>query len=100
MIKEALARLENELASRPIFGQPIVEANQAGTVARVSVPIAGDPNGTRAIEAVRELRSEVVPRAFAGTDAQVYVGGDTAEELDYHDTVNFWLPLVSCSCWD
>ena len=94
VIKEALARLENELASRPIFGQPIVEANQAGTVARVSVPIAGDPNGTRAIEAVRELRSEVVPRAFAGVDAQVYVGGDTAEELDYHDTVNFWLPLV------
>ena len=24
----------------------------------------------------------------------VYVGGDTAEELDYHDTVDFWLPLV------
>ena len=22
------------------------------------------------------------------------MGGDTAEELDYHDTVNFWLPLV------
>jgi RND superfamily putative drug exporter len=22
------------------------------------------------------------------------VGGDTAEELDYHDTVNYWLPLV------
>ena len=34
------------------------------------------------------------PRAFAGVDAEVHVGGDTAEELDYHDTVNFWLPLV------
>ena len=22
------------------------------------------------------------------------MGGDTSEELDYHDTVNFWLPLV------
>ncbi len=84
----------NELARRPIFGEPIVEANEAGTVARVTVPIAGNPDGERAIEAVRELRSEVVPRAFAGVDAEVYVGGDTAEELDYHDTVNFWLPLV------
>ena len=37
---------------------------------------------------------EVVPVAFAGVDAEVYVGGDTAEELDYHDTVDFWLPLV------
>jgi uncharacterized membrane protein YdfJ with MMPL/SSD domain len=93
-VEGALARLEQELARRPIFGEPVVEANEAGTVARVTVPIAGNPDGERAIAAVRELRSEVVPRAFAGVDAQVYVGGDTAEELDYHDTVNFWLPLV------
>ena len=93
-VEGALARLEQELARRPIFGEPTVEANEAGTVARVTVPIAGNPDGERAIEAVRELRSEAVPRAFAGVDAEVYVGGDTAEELDYHDTVNFWLPLV------
>jgi putative drug exporter of the RND superfamily len=93
-VEGALARLEQELARRPIFGEPVVEANEAGTVARVTVPVAGNPDGERAIAAVRELRSEVVPRAFAGVDAQVYVGGDTAEELDYHDTVNFWLPLV------
>jgi uncharacterized membrane protein YdfJ with MMPL/SSD domain len=93
-VEAALARLEQELARRPIFGEPTVEANEAGTVARVTVPIAGNPDGERAIAAVRELRSEVVPRAFAGVEAEVYVGGDTAEELDYHDTVNFWLPLV------
>jgi RND superfamily putative drug exporter len=90
----AFARLEQALARRPIFGEPVVEANEAGTVARVTVPIAGNPDGEAAIEAVRELRSEGVPRAFAGVEAEVYVGGDTAEELDYHDTVDFWLPLV------
>jgi uncharacterized membrane protein YdfJ with MMPL/SSD domain len=90
----ALARFEQELARRPIFGEPVVEANDAGTVARITVPIAGNPDGEEAIGAVRELRSEVVPRAFSSADAGVYVGGDTAEELDYHDTVNFWLPLV------
>jgi putative drug exporter of the RND superfamily len=93
-VKRALAVLEQELARRPIFGEPTVEANAAGTVARIRVPIAGNPDGERAIAAVRELRSEAVPRAFADVDAEVYVGGDTAEELDYHDTVNFWLPLV------
>src|SRR5215211_6075926 len=93
-VKAALARLEHELARRPIFGEPTVEANEAGTVARVTVPIAGNPDGERAIAAVRELRSEAVPRAFAGDQADAYVGGDTAEELDYHDTVNFWLPQV------
>jgi RND superfamily putative drug exporter len=93
-VRGGLARLEQELAGRPIFGEPVVETNEAGTVARVTVPIAGNPDGERAIDAVRELSGEVVPRAFVGVDADVYVGGDTAEELDYHDTVNFWLPLV------
>jgi uncharacterized membrane protein YdfJ with MMPL/SSD domain len=93
-VRDALARLEQELVRRPIFGEPTVEANEAGTVARVTVTIADNPDGERAIEAVRGLRSEVVPRVFAGVDAEVYVGGDTAEELDYHETVSFWLPLV------
>jgi putative drug exporter of the RND superfamily len=93
-VQDALARLESDLADRPIFGEPVVEANDAGTVASVTVPIAGNPDGEAAIDAVRDLRSEVVPDAFAGVDAEVYVGGDTAEELDYHDTVDFWLPLV------
>jgi uncharacterized membrane protein YdfJ with MMPL/SSD domain len=93
-VNGAVAQLEQEIARRPIFGEPTVEANEAGRVARVTVPIAGNPDGERAIEAVRELRSEAVPHAFAGVNAEVYVGGATAEELDYHDTVNFWLPLV------
>jgi uncharacterized membrane protein YdfJ with MMPL/SSD domain len=93
-IEGALSRLEQELGRRPIFGEPTVESNAAGTVARVSVPLAANPDGERAIAAVRDLRSDVVPRTFAEADAEVYVGGDTAEELDYHDTVNSWLPRV------
>jgi RND superfamily putative drug exporter len=93
-VERALARVEQELARRPIFGEPTVEANETGTVARVTVPVAGNADGERAIAAVRDLRGEAVPRAFAGVDAEVYVGGDTAEELDYHNTVDFWLPLV------
>jgi uncharacterized membrane protein YdfJ with MMPL/SSD domain len=93
-VQGALGRLEQELGRQPIFGEPVVESNQAGTVARVTVPVAGNPDSERAIDAVRDLRSDVVPRTFAGVEADVYVGGDTAEELDYHDTVNFWLPLV------
>jgi RND superfamily putative drug exporter len=93
-VRGALARLEQQLAARPIFGESTVDTNDAGTVLRVSVPLADNPDGERAIEAVRDLRSDAVPRAFAGVDADVYVGGDTAEELDYHDTVNLWLPRV------
>jgi hypothetical protein len=59
-----------------------------------SVPIGGDPVGDRAIDAVRELREELIPSAFAGARPEVLVTGDTAEELDYHDTVDAWLPRV------
>jgi uncharacterized membrane protein YdfJ with MMPL/SSD domain len=60
------------------------------------MPIAGDPVGERAIEAVRDLRSDVIPRAFAGTGAEALVTGDTAEELDYHETVDAWLiPVIA-----
>jgi RND superfamily putative drug exporter len=93
-VQEALGRVEAELASRPIFGEPEVEVNEAGTVARITIPIAGDATAEPAVEAVRDLRSEIVPPAFAGVDAGVYVGGVSAEELDYHETIDFWLPVV------
>src|SRR5918994_1798380 len=93
-VQAAFDRLETELGSRPIFGEPEVEVNEAETVARITFPVAGDAIAEPAVEAVRDLRSEIIPRAFADTDAEVYVGGDTAEELDYHNTVNYWLPLV------
>jgi uncharacterized membrane protein YdfJ with MMPL/SSD domain len=93
-VQAAFDRLETELGSRPIFGEPEVEVNEAGTVARITFPVAGDAIAEPAVEAVRDLRGDVIPRVFDGVDAEVYVGGDTAEELDYHNTVNFWLPLV------
>jgi putative drug exporter of the RND superfamily len=92
--QRAIARLESELDGQPIFGEPDVEINEQGTVARITVPIAGDSIAQPAVEAVRDLRNDLIPRAFEGVDAQVYVGNDTAEELDYHDTVNYWLPIV------
>jgi uncharacterized membrane protein YdfJ with MMPL/SSD domain len=93
-VRSGMRRLEAELSRRPIFGEPTVKASKSGDVARITVPIGGDPVGERAIDAVRDLRDAAIPRAFAGVDAQVLVTGDTAEELDYHDTVDSWLPRV------
>jgi putative drug exporter of the RND superfamily len=36
----------------------------------------------------------VIPRVFAGTNARVVVGGDTADNVDFIDAMNAWLPLV------
>ena len=65
-VERALAQLERGLERRPIFGEPVVEANAAGTVARVTVPIAENPDGEQAIAAVRELRRQRRPAHVRG----------------------------------
>jgi uncharacterized membrane protein YdfJ with MMPL/SSD domain len=93
-VERAVRRLGAALAERPTFGEPRIEINEAGDTMLLTVPIAGDAVSERAIEAVRDLRTEIVPQAFAGVDAEVLVGGDTAVELEYHDTMDTWLPRV------
>jgi RND superfamily putative drug exporter len=60
----------------------------------LSVPVRGDAVAPQAIAAVRDLRARVLPAAFAGTGAQVYVGGKTAENVDYFDAVTSPTPYV------
>jgi putative drug exporter of the RND superfamily len=93
-MQAAVRRLTDALAARSIFAEPAVETNEAEDTTLVTVPIAGDSVSEPAIEAVRELRQDVVPQAFGGVDAEVFVGGDTAVELEYHDTMDRWLLRV------
>lgn len=93
-VQAAIEQLEAEADRRPVFGEPVVETNQAGNLARITLPLGGDAVAERATDAVRDLRGDIVPNAFAGVDAEVAVGGPTAEEIDYHDTMENWLPIV------
>jgi putative drug exporter of the RND superfamily len=93
-VQSGIQRLEAELAARPIFAKPTEETSPGGDLTVITVPLVGDPLSEEAVEAVRELRSDVIPAAFSGTDAQVYVGGTTAEEIDYFDVMDRWLPIV------
>jgi RND superfamily putative drug exporter len=63
-------------------------------VTAVLVQIRGDVEGKPAANAVRRLRHDYIPAAFAGTNTRVLVGGKTAEDVDYFDTIRTWLPIV------
>ena len=54
----------------------------------------GDPVGGAAVKAVRDLRAHIIPSIFAGSGAKVYVGGATAENVDYFDAVTNPTPYV------
>jgi putative drug exporter of the RND superfamily len=86
-VSAAVERLRARLASDPRFGEATVERSAGGEFAVLTVPVPGDPASSEAIDAVRELRAEIADETFAGTDAEVLVGGTTSENIDYFDSV-------------
>jgi uncharacterized membrane protein YdfJ with MMPL/SSD domain len=93
-VQAGIERLRRRLAGEPRFGRPQVEANQAGDLTVLTVPIEGDALGQEAVDAVRALRREHVPAAFPDPGVEVLVAGDTAETIDESDTMSRWLPIV------
>jgi putative drug exporter of the RND superfamily len=85
--QRAVNELRTRLAADPRFGRGAIERSADGRVALLSVPVRGDPSGDDAVSTVRKLRSTIVPAAFAGTGAEVLVGGTTSENIDYFDSV-------------
>jgi len=91
-VQAAIGRLRQDLARDPVFGRSDVRFGNG--VAAIGVNVAGDKTGSRALDAVRHLRSDVVPQAFRDTGVRVVVGGDTADNVDFIDAMNAWLPNV------
>ena len=93
-VAPALERLRARLAADPRFGEGELAQSADDEVALLSVPVRGDPSSTQATDAVGELRSEIVPQMFAGTNAEVLVGGTSSENIDYFDSVIGPAPYV------
>ena len=93
-VKTAMTGLTQEIASDPAFGPVKLQTDKAGNLALLSVPVNGDPAGSFALTTVRELRGTLIPRAFKGSGASVYVTGQTAANLDYINIVNSYFPWV------
>jgi uncharacterized membrane protein YdfJ with MMPL/SSD domain len=93
-VRTGIDRLRGRLVGDPRFGRPTLERDPVGDLTVLTVPIAGDPHGEEAIDAVRALRREYVPAAFPDPGVDVLVGGDTAQTIDESDTMSHWLPIV------
>jgi uncharacterized membrane protein YdfJ with MMPL/SSD domain len=93
-VLSSLAELRTRLAADPRFGRGELRRSESADVAVLSVSVQGDPTTPDAVAAVRELRDELIPDAFAGTGAEVLVGGTTAENIDYFDSVIDPTPVV------
>ena len=89
-----LVRLNRRLTAQGSFGTGAIRTSAQGDVALLTSPVVGDPVGGAAVSAVRDLRANVIPSIFEGSGAKVYVGGTTAENVDYFDAVTNPTPYV------
>jgi RND superfamily putative drug exporter len=93
-VETATRRLRGKLGDDNRFTSSSVQRSKNGTAAIVAAPLRADPASPEAVSAVRNLRDHVVPDLYGGTAANVYVGGNTSEQIDYLDSVTNPAPLV------
>jgi RND superfamily putative drug exporter len=94
-VQGAVQRLTDRLRSDTLFRRSLpLEVNDAGDIALLSVPLSAEPASEDAVEAVRKLRERYVPDAFLGEEAEVFVTGITAFNVDFFDITSDYMPIV------
>ena len=86
-----IAELERDDAFSPPFD---VVVNDAGDLLYVQVPVVGGSDEAVAERAVKHLRQDLIPAAFVGSDAQVYVSGAASGIMDFTDQMVDSAPYV------
>jgi len=94
-VEQAVVALQASMAGDPILGpaDPL-QLNEAGDLALLSVPLTGDAQTEAATQAVKDLRSDLVPAAFGGIGVEVFVGGTSAFNVDFFSDVSTFTPIV------
>jgi RND superfamily putative drug exporter len=94
--KAAIQKMSDAVVAIPgLSGPPTTQISADGKVAFVSYVMAGGSNDLRNQDIVREVRSTVVPNAFAGlSGVRALVTGDAAYTLDVVDFYLNGMPLV------
>jgi RND superfamily putative drug exporter len=89
----AVDRVAADPASRPALAR-LIDLDRDGRCALVNVVPGVPADSPTANRLLRDLRTELAPRAFAGTDIEVLTGGLTAQYLDLSDETAGKLPRV------
>jgi RND superfamily putative drug exporter len=97
-VQQGIEALAAEVADDPSLGTPSpARPSEDGAVTLVEIPLAGaaaDTQSEAAVQAIRDLRGEYVPAAFAGTGLTALVGGETAFVTDFFDISSASTPMI------
>ena len=93
-VQSAIEDLIVSIEADDFFGTAEAMPGPNGDMVDVRFSIAGDISSDESIEAIKRIRNDYVPAAFGGVDAEVLVGGGTAEVMDSVDFVKRYVPLI------
>lgn len=91
-IQAAVDGLLTDLEADGTFGVPTMNVAPGDDLLVIEVPILADAQSNNANEAVKRLRSDYIPSYFSEDAA--YVGGSTAETIDYTGLMADYMPIV------
>ena len=90
----ALKRLQASAAADGRFETVGLETTDAGDFAVLKLAVNDDPTSGRAMDAVRDLRSTLIPEAVADAPVKILVGGVPGLYTDVIDLVGSFTPWV------
>ncbi len=93
-VQAGITKLQAAISAEPIFGPTTVTPNKQGDLALLETPLKANGTSAAAIDAVWHLRDNLIPAAFGGTHAEVYVSGGPAFNADYYHIVDASTPIV------
>ncbi|MFQ5425849.1 MAG: MMPL family transporter, partial [Gaiellales bacterium] len=93
-VQDGIASLETLTAEDARFGPGSATVSDSNELTVVGLPLESDTVSTGAMNAVRDLRHAYIPQAFAAGGADVFVGGTTAENVDFDDITSKFFPIV------
>jgi RND superfamily putative drug exporter len=99
-LANAITTLEQLMADDLGLNSPEVRIETSVNLAILQAQIPGDPQGQIALITIRDLRSDLIPQAFAGVPDSSYealVGGGPAEVVDSVKITDEYLPIVFAS---
>lgn len=94
-VDSAVDRFLSAVSQDAIYGIPgQIQWNESEDLALIQIPLGADSGTPEALDAVRQLRNDIIPASFGGSGAVILVGGGPARSLDSDEILDFWTPLV------
>jgi len=90
----AVEALGATMALDPAYGEITTIVAPGGDLIVLDAVSKLDPSTGEAAAALATLRTETIPSAFAGVDAEVFVSGQAAFTADYVEVLNGYSPII------